>query len=327
MRLDSSGNLGLGVTPSVQFSGIKSLQIGATTNLFDNGTSTKFYHNAFTAASGNETYITSGFAQGYLMPSNGQHQWYIAVSGTAGNTFSFTQAMTLDASGNLGIGTSSPQRRLSIANGGPVVEIDPAGTSGTDPIYFNYNRTTSTYLTPVHWALAHTWNVSGGTLGMILNSDMLYSYAGVNPSSNGAGNARIFNSSSGSGTVTLYIGNAAITAVSDLRLKENVVDSQRNALELVSQLRVVDHTWNDPSDQCENNRNSRGTWMGLIAQEAQPIIPWLVNKPTADVDENGDPQYWHMDYGYSVPLLIKAIQEQQAIITQLTARITALEGA
>jgi hypothetical protein len=104
-------------------------------------------------------------------------------------------------------------------------------------------------------------------------------------------------------------------------LKENIVNTQRDALELLGQLRVVDHTWNDPSDQCENNRNSRGTWMGLIAQEAQPIIPWLVNKPTADVDEKGDPQYWHMDYGYSVPLLVKAIQELNAKVTDLEEQV------
>jgi hypothetical protein len=155
----------------------------------------------------------------------------------------------------------------------------------------------------------------------ILNSDMLYAYVGVNPSSNGATNARIFNSSSGSGTVTLYVGNQTITTSSDVRLKENIVDTQRNALELLGQLRVVDHTWNDPSDQCENNRNSRGTWMGLIAQEAQPVIPWLVNKPTADIDENGDPQYWHMDYGYAVPLLVKAIQELKAEVDSLKAQL------
>jgi hypothetical protein len=46
----------------------------------------------------------------------------------------------------------------------------------------------------------------------------------------------------------------------------------------------------------------------------------------ADEDEKGNPQYWHMDYGYAVPLLVKAIQEQQAIIDSLTARVSALEG-
>ena len=107
MRIDSSGNVGIGVTPSTQYSGIKSLQIGSTTNLFDNGASTKFYHNAYTAASGDDTYLTTGYAQAYLMPSNGQHIWYTSASGTAGNTISFTQAMTLDASGALCLNTTS----------------------------------------------------------------------------------------------------------------------------------------------------------------------------------------------------------------------------
>jgi hypothetical protein len=137
--------------------------------------------------------------------------------------------------------------------------------------------------------------------------------------SSGSANGLISQTSGGSGTTTTYIGNAAITAVSDIRLKENVVDSNRNAINILNQLRVVEHTWNDPSDQCENNRNSRGVWTGLIAQEAQPIIPWLVNKPLEDVDAKGNPQYWNMDYGYAVPLLIKAIQE-------LNAKITALEN-
>jgi len=122
-RFDSSGNFGLGVTPNVQFSGIKALQIGSTTNLYDNGSSTKLYHNAYTAASGDDTYLTTGYAQGYLMPSNGQHQWYIAASGTAGNTFSFTQAMTLDASGQLVLGdtvasTTHKIKSKSVSNNG-----------------------------------------------------------------------------------------------------------------------------------------------------------------------------------------------------------------
>jgi len=89
----------------------------------------------------------------------------------ASEVMRLTSTSLYTASGiNVGIGTSSPQRKLSIANGGPVVEIDPAGISGTDPIYFNYNRSTSTYLTPQYWALAHNWRVSGGTSAMTLDS-------------------------------------------------------------------------------------------------------------------------------------------------------------
>jgi len=106
-RIDSVGNFGLGFTPSVQYSGIKSLQIGSTTNLFDQGVSTKLYHNAYTATSGNDTHLIDGYAQAYLMPSNGHHIWYISTSGIAGNSISFSQAMTLDASGNLLLGATT----------------------------------------------------------------------------------------------------------------------------------------------------------------------------------------------------------------------------
>ena len=78
-------------------------------------------------------------------------------------------ALVFDGS-KLGINTASPQRTLSIANGGPVVEIDPAGIGSANPIYFNYNRTTSVYTTPQYWALAHNWMVSGGTQAMTLDA-------------------------------------------------------------------------------------------------------------------------------------------------------------
>jgi hypothetical protein len=260
-------------------------------------------------------------------------------------TINGSERARIDSIGNMGLGvapsnTSSSYRAIQIKslNATTILTSDYSSQYTTNaywdgsawqrggndyaPVYYNQFDGTHTFARAAAAGSSITW-----TNLAILDVNSLYVYVGVNPSSNGVASARIFNSSAGASTTTLYIGNASITTVSDSRLKENVVDSQRNALELLGQLRVVDHTWNDPSDQCENNRNSRGTWMGLIAQEAQPVIPWLVNKPTADVDENGDPQYWHMDYGYSVPLLVKAIQEQQALITQLTARITALEGA
>ena len=325
-RIDSVGNFGLGFTPSVQYSGIKSLQIGSTTNLFDQGVSTKLYHNAYTAASGDDTHLINGYAQAYLMPSNGNHIWYISTSGTAGNTVSFTQAMTLTAAGDLVVGASATRGTYKLD-----IRSDTSIAIGSNATYFGtigYSAGTG-YLSLASEAGggAGIKCLNGTTTLSIIDLNSLYVYVGVNPSSNGVASARIFNSSAGGSTTTLYIGNQSITTSSDVRLKENIVDTQRNALELLGQLRVVDHTWNDPSDQCENNRNSRGTWMGLIAQEAQPVIPWLVNKPTADVDENGDPQYWHMDYGYSVPLLVKAIQEQQALITQLQADVAALKGA
>jgi hypothetical protein len=76
---------------------------------------------------------------------------------------------TINGNGNVGIGTSSPQRTLSIANGGPTVEIDPNG-GAAGPIYFNYNRSTSTYTTPEYWALEHKFMSNGGTERMRITS-------------------------------------------------------------------------------------------------------------------------------------------------------------
>lgn len=130
--------------------------------------------------------------------------------------------------------------------------------------------------------------------------------------SGGSSNGQISQASSGSSSITTYIGNQTITTISDARLKDNIVPTTRNALDLLNQWEIVDHTWNDPSDQCENNRNMRGVWTGAIAQQVQPITPWLVNKPLTDVDENGEINTWSVDYGYAVPLLVKAIQELAA---------------
>jgi hypothetical protein len=332
--LDSSGNLGVGYTSPRSVSNYRTLALGGVSNggLLDMVNASGSVLGTWYSDSSGSLSINAD-PNGAFASSNILFQ----VDGS--------ERARIDSSGNLGLGvtpsnTSSSYRTIQIKslNATTILTSDYSSQYATNaywdgsawqrggndyaPVLYNQFNGAHTFSNAAAAGTSITW-----TTLAILNSDMLYAYVGVNPSSNGAANARIFNSSSGSGTVTLYVGNQTITTSSDVRLKENIVDTQRNALELLNQLRVVDHTWNDPSDQCENNRNSRGTWMGLIAQEAQPVIPWLVNKPTADVDENGDPQYWHMDYGYSVPLLVKAIQEQQALITQLTARITALEGA
>jgi hypothetical protein len=78
------------------------------------GPGSSFYISANLYFDGtNRRYIASSYANEYEQAS-GQHIWYNAPSGTAGNVVTLTQAMTLDASGNLGIGTSSPATRLDV---------------------------------------------------------------------------------------------------------------------------------------------------------------------------------------------------------------------
>jgi hypothetical protein len=108
LRLDSSGNLGLGVTPSAWFSSYKTLQVSSNGSLTSNTDFFAFSNNAFVNSSGNDIYLTTGFAGRYRhVASNGAHQWSTAPSGTAGDAITFTQAMSLTANGELLVGTTS----------------------------------------------------------------------------------------------------------------------------------------------------------------------------------------------------------------------------
>jgi hypothetical protein len=106
MRLDSSGNLGLGVTPSANdYTGaaqFKWVGHSITPRSVDNfAMSMNAYHS-----SGGWKYGNTASASLYVQ-AGGQHLWSTAASGTAGNAITFTQAMSLTANGELLVGTTS----------------------------------------------------------------------------------------------------------------------------------------------------------------------------------------------------------------------------
>jgi hypothetical protein len=106
-------NLGVGVTPSAWGSGYKALQInngGLVTNT--GGTFTAVVANAFFDGT-NYKYVSTAAASLYRQNA-GVHDWQTAASGTAGNNITFTQAMTLDASGNLLVGTTTANGVLTL---------------------------------------------------------------------------------------------------------------------------------------------------------------------------------------------------------------------
>jgi hypothetical protein len=110
MRLDSSGNLGLGVTPSAWNSDYKALNYGSAGLLYGRVGSQEvaFGTNWYRDSAASFLYSTTGYAS-YYAQTSGQHQFYTAASGTAGNTITFTQALSLTAVGNLLLGgTSDP---------------------------------------------------------------------------------------------------------------------------------------------------------------------------------------------------------------------------
>jgi hypothetical protein len=113
MRLDSAGNLGLGVTPNAWNSDLRAFQVGNVGSYFASGTSsfsgsqwTWFGNNGHFNSSSQWIYTRSQSAAQYRQLNN-EHAWFNAASGTAGNAITFTQAMTLDASGRLALGSTS----------------------------------------------------------------------------------------------------------------------------------------------------------------------------------------------------------------------------
>jgi trimeric autotransporter adhesin len=121
----------------------------------------------------------------------------------------------------------------------------------------------------------------------------------------------------GSSVGQIYTTDTATAYVtsSDYRLKENVTP-MTGALAKVSQLKPCTYTW----------KSSGSAGQGFIAHELQEVVPEGVYGEKDGVDKDGNPEYQGIDTSFLVATLTAAIQEQQAIITDLKARIETLEA-
>jgi len=146
LTFSNSGNLGLGVTPSAWGSTVRALQFENGGSIASNqSTQVSFNNNVYSVPGTNDYYISSAFATRYIQ-FQGQHIWSTAPSGTAGNAISFTQAMTLNASGQLSLGitaaTGNANRILHI-NGADSAELhltrSNSGSSSTFGGYVNFD--------------------------------------------------------------------------------------------------------------------------------------------------------------------------------------------
>jgi hypothetical protein len=108
--------------------------------------------NYYQSGANTYKYITDGYALRYSQSDyDGIHRWYTAPSGTAGNAISFTQAMTLDASGNLGVGVTSVQRKLHLGGGandaGIKLSTDTSGNGNLDGADITFTTTNTLFIT------------------------------------------------------------------------------------------------------------------------------------------------------------------------------------
>jgi len=176
MRLDASGNLGLGVSPSAWRSTDKVLQINNSSLYDESGSDLWLGLNFYENTSGTYIYTNTGFATAYRQQT-GQHNWFTAARGGAGNAISFTQAMTLNASGNLGLGvtpsawTTGNNVRAIQMNGGSFLVYDASSVWVGQNMHitaalgntYTANGAASAY---IQTGGAHIWNIApSGTAG------------------------------------------------------------------------------------------------------------------------------------------------------------------
>ena len=317
MRLDASGNLGLGVTPSAWDSSVKALQVGSGAALHDAGSgNTILSSNLYYSSTGNR-YIATDFATAYQQ-NNGLHYWYTAASGTAGDAISFTQAMTLNASGGLGIGETSIASDtrlhlkhttdncllkiqssfgsiLRLTNGGGS-EVSTIDSTGNNVLTFQTGSTERARIDSSGSFLvaATDGGVSTGGFFISPNAGSTYSNIGhTSGTSSGTAYIQFLYAGSTIGSITQSGTTATLFNVtSDQRLKENIVDAPDFG-SVIDSIQVRSFDWKSDG----NHQRA-----GFIAQELVTVAPEAVHQP-ADTDE-----MMAVDYSKLVPMLVKEIQ-------------------
>jgi hypothetical protein len=268
-----------------------------------------------------------------------------------------TTAVTVDASQNVGIGTTTTTGKLNVSksNGGNVsgaanaaIYLDADESTIQGPGTYTQIRMGGNLVLGANSLTAFFTNntermriASDGKIAMGTSttggwpSDAFFesrassgwavSAYNTSASSAGAFLARIDNTSRSLQEFyysTTYVGkittNGSTTtygSASDYRLKDNVV-AMTGALQKVALLKPVTYTW----------KNSGINDNGFIAHELAEVLPNAVNGTKDAVDDNGNPVYQTVDTSFLVATLTAAIQEQQTIINDLKARVTALEA-
>jgi len=300
MRIDASGNVGIDVVPSTWASAWTALDIGDGTLFSQNNRTTGLGSNLY--FTGSDWFPKETGESALYQISQGTHNWYINSSVTSGVSFTPTPKMTLDASGNLLVGTTSSDARLTVHRDTHSTGSDVANIS-TDQFDAGVTFETGEFI------LFGDWD---GTADKML----VVKRAGVDVFDlNSVGeitSAPTYNNTTASAANVYIAANAKLyRSTSSARYKNTIEDASFGLSETLS-LRPVTYKGNNDGDV---------VYGGLIAEEVHDAgLTEFVQ-----YDEEGRPD--SLAYGNMVSLCIKAIQEQQDLIESLTARIATLEGS
>jgi hypothetical protein len=357
-RIDASGGLLLGTTSNPNtyraiFQGknaTTSIAGEAVLNLADGDANGDRSNIRFTTSTdGPLAVISANAVTGGSYPSSvGLLEFGVQNGGAT------TTAMRITSTGDVGIGTSSPAGKLDVVGTIRLTNTANAANFGTlsdggglvitsdnsNPMYFNTGGAERMRIDASGNLLVGTTSSLSGTSHSFLATGTTSAYyagifqqngTGPNgrvqgwqlPNTNSVASYFVYATNNGGNCLNIF-GNGDITnsnnsygAISDVKVKENITDATPK-LDKLSQVRVVNY----------NLIGDEKKHIGVIAQDLEQIFPSMV-QDTPDRDAEGNDlgtTTKSVKYSVFVPMLIKAMQEQQAIIEALEARITALEA-
>jgi len=252
-----------------------------------------------------------------------------------------TQKMVIKGSGNVGIGTTSPLSKLQIGT----TNFDITGR--TSAVYGAASETIFTIgVTGVDYPQILDFGVNNGSLYSTISARQFTAAenklvlqpnggnVGIGTTSplallNVMGTVRINSASAPDANYYLQLENSssqkakanAWDTYSDSRIKTNR-QPIINAIDKINLLNPTYYNQHDSyveDDLLNIDYNNSYKSLGFIAQEVYEVIPEAVNMGTTN-------ELWAMDYTKLIPILTKAIQEQQALIKALEQRIINLEN-
>jgi hypothetical protein len=220
--------------------------------------------------------------------------------------------------GNTGIGTTSPTSPLQV-NGSNAAVIQAHVVSGYGSIVLSAPG-------PSYLNIGYA-GAAGNYGAQTAAGDFSFQTGGKNVhfvTGPGNANTTLYVSSGGnvgigttSPTYLLYVAGTAYASgaagsLSDIRHKDKVQDLPAGAIDLVEQLRPVTFIWKKPTDD-----GMKGEQIGFIAQDVAKVLPSVV------LTQNNAEKTLGLKYIEIIPVLTKAIQEQQAEIAAQKAEIDA----
>lgn len=324
-RITDSGNIGFGVTsPTVKF------QINTQDGFRFDSVNSKTYMQFGSAT------VSEGTAELSYDRTAGL---LVLAQGVSGSTLA--NVLVINSSGNVGIGTSSPSVRLTVANGDvavtngvlnisrssyPVVELNQSGSTGIGQFAMNGDnleiRQTQAYDT-----LFYTNNtervriVSAGNVVITTTTASTSTTTGALVIAGGIGTQGASNLAA-TAITSLGVGTAASGTSGEIRATNNITayfSDERLKTKLgnidnaLAKVKSLNGFYYEPNAIAEALGYRVKREVGVSAQEVQAILPEIVTG--APVDE----RYLTVYYDKLVPLLIEAIKE-------LSAQVEALRG-